>query len=149
MSVNVVLDLSEHILSLNELSKDGLVAIEEGSGIESNHELVAVAGGTFGSSGQDSSLVVAHVEITIGVPDTVGTVVLFVGAASDKAETSHTLVDGFADVGAESVLEVAGSDGLSVLVEFENEITELVGTGGNCEEDSGVGSVAVVVEDKR
>jgi hypothetical protein len=146
VSVDVLLNLSENVLTFDELSKDSLVTIQILSGVEGNHELVTVVGGAVGGGGQETSLVVAEAEITIGVPGTESAVVFLVSAASDDTETSHTLVDGGTNIGAESLSEVAGSDGLLLFEKFENEVADLLTGGGNGEEDSGVSGAAVVVE---
>ena len=152
VSVNVLLHFSEDILTLDELSKNGLVAVQPGGIVEGHGEFATDAVGTIDRGGQLASLEVAHSKVAAGVPDTVGTEVIVVLSAGGEAETGSAAIELGANVAlavlgaSDQCLEVIDGAGLSVLVELEDEVAELVLAVSNGQEDSGVGGVRVVVQ---
>ena len=152
VSVDALLELSEHALSLDQLAEGSRVSVVPGSGVERHAKFVARAVLSLAHVCEHTTSHVAHVVVAIGVVSAVRSVVLFVSAASEEAKAGNALSDVGADVGLtlgvtfEHRGEVVDGGGLAVLVQLEDEVTYLVATAGNGQVNSGVGWVGVFVQ---
>lgn len=152
MAVNPTLKRIQDVLSVDQLTKHSLIAVEEGRRVERDREFGAGRVGTRIGSSKLTTLEVSHSEIFVAHAESVLTdifvseatprdaqtvlAVMEFGVGKSGATFSRTLAEG---------LEVFGSGWLSISVQFEDKLAEFLFSPGHSQVNFGVGWVAVRV----
>ena len=147
VAVTVTFNSRENMISGDKLAEDVLVSIKIVCLTKGDREFGSVGVNTVVRGCKQSSLVVSKREILVGVVETEGTVVMLIKTAARDAKASLTHVERGSSVSifAEG-LEVLGGACLSIVVELEDHVAEDLFSLGHREDNSWVGSVAVVVD---
>ena len=151
VAVNTSLQSIEHLVTLDELTENGLVPIKVGSSSKCDSELRSSSVLSVVGERELSAFVVSHGQILVLEAQAESTDVLVAHAASRDSKATLSLMEARARVGVAlgsfaECAEALSGGGLLVSVELEDEVSEELVTPGNSQVHSWVRGTAVVVQ---
>ena len=139
MSIGVALNLSENGLSINKLSKAGVVSIEHGSRSIGDSECRSVGVSAIIDHREVTSKHVADCKVSINSTCSRSIEVLFTHVSSLETKSLVATADASSSVSISNEShEVSDSLGLSVGIELEGEVSNLVSSLRDCKNGSRV-----------
>jgi len=145
MAIRAILELFENVLAFDQLAENVLVAVEEVSFVEGDHEFGTDGVGAGLLGGQEASSVVSGLVILMGKTRAESTHILLADATSADSEALGAAVErgslqGVASVGGAKSHEALRNSWGSVVVELEDHITDRGAATADSQVDSWVGT---------